>query len=67
MDMVDVAFSLRGGTIPADHGWHLFRLLAERLELLPNLRVRYPGLRSHPQHAIAARQMQRGFGRRLPA
>ena len=24
--------------------------------------VRYPGLASHPQHAIAARQMQRGFG-----
>ena len=22
----------------------------------------YPGLPSHPQHAIAARQMQRGFG-----
>ena len=34
MDMVDVAFSLRGGTIPADHGWHLFRLLAERLDWL---------------------------------
>jgi cystathionine gamma-synthase len=24
--------------------------------------VRYPGLPSHPQHALAARQMQRGFG-----
>jgi cystathionine gamma-synthase len=24
--------------------------------------VRYPGLPSHPQHAIATRQMQRGFG-----
>jgi CRISPR-associated protein Cas6 len=34
MDMVDVAFSLRGGSIPADHGWHLFRLLAERLDWL---------------------------------
>jgi len=34
MDMVDVAFSLRGGTIPADHGWQLFRLLAERLDWL---------------------------------
>ncbi|MEK7436353.1 MAG: type I-MYXAN CRISPR-associated protein Cas6/Cmx6 [Pseudomonadota bacterium] len=34
MDMVDVAFSLRGGRIPADHGWRLFRLLAERLEWL---------------------------------
>lgn len=34
MDMVDVAYSLRGGTIPADHAWHLFRLLAERLDWL---------------------------------
>ena len=34
MDMVDVAFTLRGGTIPADHGWDLFRLLAERLDWL---------------------------------
>jgi CRISPR-associated protein Cas6 len=34
IDMVDVAFSLHGGTIPADHGWHLFRLLAERLAWL---------------------------------
>ena len=24
--------------------------------------VRYPGLASHPQHAVAARQMRRGFG-----
>ena len=34
MDMVDVAFALRGGSIPADHGWPLFRLLAERLDWL---------------------------------
>lgn len=34
MDMVDVAFSLRGGSIPADHGWNLFRLLAGRLDWL---------------------------------
>ena len=34
MDMIDVAFSLRGGNIPADHGSELFRLLAERLEWL---------------------------------
>ncbi|HMG52367.1 MAG TPA: aminotransferase class I/II-fold pyridoxal phosphate-dependent enzyme [Kofleriaceae bacterium] len=27
--------------------------------------VRYPGLPSHPHHAIAARQMQRGFGSML--
>ncbi|MBX3159960.1 MAG: PLP-dependent transferase [Deltaproteobacteria bacterium] len=31
--------------------------LAER-----GVRVRYPGLASHPQHAVAARQMERGFG-----
>lgn len=34
MEMVDVAFSLRGDSIPADHGWQLFRLLAERLDWL---------------------------------
>ncbi|MBE0614708.1 MAG: type I-MYXAN CRISPR-associated protein Cas6/Cmx6 [Burkholderiales bacterium] len=34
MDMVDVAFALRGVSIPADHGWRLFRLLAERLDWL---------------------------------
>jgi CRISPR-associated protein Cas6 len=34
MDVVDVAFALRGGSIPADHGWRLFRLLAERLAWL---------------------------------
>ncbi len=34
MDMVDVAFALRGGSIPADHGWNLFRLLSERLDWL---------------------------------
>jgi cystathionine gamma-synthase len=35
--------------------------LAHRLEAL-GVTVRYPGLASHPQHAIAARQMERGFG-----
>src|SRR5512140_2995601 len=34
MDMVDVAFALRGGSIPADHGWDLFQLLSERLDWL---------------------------------
>jgi CRISPR-associated protein Cas6 len=34
MDMVDVAFSLRGGAVPTDHGWLLFQLLAERLAWL---------------------------------
>jgi cystathionine gamma-synthase len=36
--------------------------LAERLAALPGVAVRYPGLASHPHHAIAARQMARGFG-----
>jgi cystathionine gamma-synthase len=34
--------------------------LARRLE--PLVHVSYPGLPSHPQHAVAARQMDRGFG-----
>ena len=33
-EVVDVAFALSGGTIPADHGWRLYRLLAERLAWL---------------------------------
>jgi methionine-gamma-lyase len=37
--------------------------LAKRLEADARVaRVFHPGLASHPQHAIAARQMQRGFG-----
>jgi len=39
--------------------------LAERLAALPGVRVRYPGLAGHPQHALAARQMERGFGSML--
>lgn len=34
MDVVDVAFALRGATIPADHGWDLYRLLSEQLDWL---------------------------------
>jgi CRISPR-associated protein Cas6 len=34
MDLIDVAFALRGATIPADHGWNLYRLLSERLAWL---------------------------------
>ena len=37
------------------------QLLAERLTTR-GVTVRYPGLPSHPHHALAARQMQRGFG-----
>ena len=33
-EVVDIAFSLKGGTIPADHGWPLYRLLAARLAWL---------------------------------
>lgn len=36
--------------------------LATRLAALPGVTVIYPGLRSHPQHAIAAKQMTGGFG-----
>ncbi|HET7294678.1 MAG TPA: aminotransferase class I/II-fold pyridoxal phosphate-dependent enzyme [Vicinamibacteria bacterium] len=37
--------------------------LARALETLPAVeRVHYPGLESHPGHAIAARQMRGGFG-----
>lgn len=39
--------------------------LAERLLELPRVTVRYPGLASHPQHMIAVRQMQRGYGSML--
>jgi cystathionine beta-lyase/cystathionine gamma-synthase len=37
--------------------------LATALEGHPKVeRVRYPGLASHPGHAVAVRQFQRGFG-----
>jgi cystathionine gamma-lyase len=37
--------------------------LAEWLQAQPKVaRVHYPGLTSHPQHALARRQMRRGFG-----
>lgn len=36
--------------------------LATRLAALPGVTVCYPGLASHPQHAVAARQMHGGFG-----
>jgi cystathionine gamma-synthase len=36
--------------------------LASRLAGLPGVAVCYPGLASHPNHAVAARQMHRGFG-----
>jgi cystathionine gamma-synthase len=38
--------------------------LAEQLAAR-GVTVRYPGLPSHPQHALAVRQMQRGFGAML--
>jgi cystathionine gamma-synthase len=36
--------------------------LANALAALPHVTVSYPGLPNHPQHAVAARQMTRGFG-----
>lgn len=37
--------------------------LAQYLETHPEIeQVRYPGLESHPQHSLAKRQMQGGFG-----
>ncbi len=36
--------------------------LATRLAALPGVTVCYPGLADHPHHAVAARQMQGGFG-----
>jgi len=39
--------------------------LAERLTALPGVAVIYPGLASHPQHHVAARQMERGHGSML--
>jgi cystathionine gamma-synthase len=36
--------------------------LAQRLAGMPGLTVLYPGLPDHPQHAVAVRQMQGGFG-----
>jgi cystathionine gamma-synthase len=37
--------------------------LAQRFETDPQIeKVLYPGLPSHPQHALAQRQMQGGFG-----
>jgi len=44
MDVVDVAFALRGATIPADHGWNLYRLLSAQLDWLE--RETYAGV--HP-------------------
>lgn len=40
--------------------------LAEKLSRDPRIEVvHYPGLPEHPQHALAAKQMQRGFGAML--
>ena len=33
-EVVDIAFVLKGGLIPSDHGWSLYRLLAEQLTWL---------------------------------
>jgi cystathionine gamma-synthase len=36
--------------------------IAERFERHPKMSVLYPGLRSHPGHSVAQRQMNGGFG-----
>jgi len=42
--------------------------IAEKLDSHPKVRrTIYPGLESHPQHALARRQMQRGFGGMITA
>jgi len=42
--------------------------IAEKLESHPKVRrAIYPGLASHPQHELARRQMQRGFGGMITA
>jgi cystathionine gamma-synthase len=57
--------TLRGiRTLPARMAWHCrnARAVAQYLAAHPAVeRVHYPGLSSHPQHALAARQM-RDFG-----
>jgi len=53
---------LRTLFVRVERSSHTAQRLAERLAFLPQVTVRYPGLTSHPQHAIAARQMRRGFG-----
>ncbi len=63
MDTVDVAFCLRGCSIPADHGWQLFRLLAQRLDWL----AAEPDAGVHPirgAHAVAG-EIQLGARARL--
>jgi len=65
----DCWLTLRGiDTLPyrvraqADHAL----TLARRLETHPSVEmVHYPGLESHPQHALATRQMSGGFGAML--
>lgn len=44
---------------------HTAQAIAERLAFLPDVSVLYPGLSSHPDHAIAMKQMTRGFGSML--
>jgi len=53
---------LRTLFVRVERSSHTAHRLAERLASLPGVRVLYPGLPTHPQHAIAARQMERGFG-----
>lgn len=58
-----LARGMRTITLRVDRTSETAHLLAERLDSHPAVgRVRYPGLPTHPGHAVARRQMTRGFG-----
>ncbi|MFC4160601.1 trans-sulfuration enzyme family protein [Chitinimonas lacunae] len=66
MDPFSSFLALRGlRTLPLRMGRHSENALqlAQWLEAQPQVaRVLYPGLASHPQHALAAKQFKQGFG-----
>jgi cystathionine gamma-synthase len=54
---------MRTLTVRVERACQSAQVLAERFETDPRIEaVLYPGLKSHPGHEIAARQMQGGFG-----
>ena len=58
-----IARGLRTLALRASQSSQSSLALAQRLEAHPKVtRVLYPGLASHPEHAVAVRQMRRGFG-----
>lgn len=66
MSPMDAFLVLRGlKTLPVrmDHHCHSAQKIAEFLEICPQVAaVHYPGLASHPQHALAKRQMAQPGG-----